>query len=145
MALGVATSAVLVWFHWLVRPEVTHLAAKLPMIFLQNLVVAALCFSALNALLEELVFRGVLYEALAAEWGGAVAVGGTAAAFGLGHLAGYPPGITGAILAGLYGIALGLLRWWAGGLGLVLACHMAADATIFGLMAWEGAFRGAEG
>jgi membrane protease YdiL (CAAX protease family) len=109
-----------------------------------NLVVAALCFSTLNALLEEFVYRGVLYEALAAEWGAVVAIGGTAAAFGLGHLAGYPRGIMGAILAGLYGIALGLLRWWTGGLGLVVACHIAADATIFGLMAWEGAFRGAE-
>ena len=61
----------------------------------------------------------------------AVTLGVTAALFGLGHLHGYPPGPLGAVLAGLYGVALGLLRWWAGGLGLAVACHVSADATIF--------------
>ena len=44
------------------------------------------------------------------------------------------------ILAGLFGLAMGLLRWWTGGLGLAIACHVCADATIFVILASAGAF-----
>jgi hypothetical protein len=44
------------------------------------------------------------------------------------------------VLAGAYGVALGLLRWWSGGLGLTIGCHVCADATIFGIMVSAGAF-----
>jgi membrane protease YdiL (CAAX protease family) len=115
---------------------------KIPAAAFGHLVLAGVCFSIVNGILEELVFRGVLWEALAKEWNVAMALGVTAALFGLGHLHGYPPGPLGAILAGLYGVALGLLRWLAGGLGLAVACHVIADATIFSLLASSGAFSG---
>jgi len=44
------------------------------------------------------------------------------------------------VLAGLFGFALGMLRWWTGGLGLAIAVHICADATIFSLLASAGAF-----
>ena len=69
-----------------------------------------------------------------------VALGGTTVLFGLGHLHGYPPGPLGAVLAGLFGLALGLLRLRTGGLGLAIAVHVSADATIFGLLWSSGAF-----
>jgi membrane protease YdiL (CAAX protease family) len=139
ITLIVLTSAALVAYQVLVHPDVTDLAAKLPAAF-GNLVLAGICFSVVNAVLEELIFRGVLYEAVVAEWGGAVAVAVTGALFGIGHVHGYPPGPLGAVLAGGYGVALGLLRWWSGGLGLSMACHVCADATIFGILASVGAF-----
>jgi membrane protease YdiL (CAAX protease family) len=117
LALSALTSGVLLAYQALVHPDVSSLAAALPVAAFGNLFLAGVWFTACNAVLEELVFRGVLYEAVAAEWGAAVAVGITAACFGLSHLQGYPPGPTGAVLAGLYGMALGLLRWWSGGLG----------------------------
>jgi hypothetical protein len=43
-------------------------------------------------------------------------------------------------LAGGYGVALGLLRWWTGGLGVILACHVTADATIIAILASTGSF-----
>jgi len=141
-ALSAATAAVLVGFHVLARPEVTVLAASIPASAFGPLVLAGVCFSFVNAALEELVVRGVLWEALAKEWNAAVALGVTAVLFGLGHLHGYPPGPLGVVLAGLYGVALGLLRWWAGGLGLIVACHVIADATIFSLLVSSGAFSG---
>jgi membrane protease YdiL (CAAX protease family) len=139
-ALSAGTAGALVAFHLLARPQVTAFVARLPAAAFGNLVLAGLCFSLVNAMMEELIFRGVLWEAVAKEWNAAVAVGATAILFGLGHLHGYPPGPLGATLAGLYGVALGLLRWWAGGLGLPVACHVCADATIFGLLASSGAF-----
>jgi membrane protease YdiL (CAAX protease family) len=139
-ALSAATSGVLLGFHVLVRPDVTDLAARLPVAAFGDLVLAGVCFSVVNAVLEEIIFRGILWEAVAAEWNDRAALVVTAVLFGLGHLHGYPPGPAGAVLAGLYGLVLGLLRWWAGGLGLAIACHVCADATIFGLLLWSGAF-----
>jgi membrane protease YdiL (CAAX protease family) len=141
VALAVLTSGVLLTYQVLAQPDLAALAARLPVGSIASpggLVLAGLLFSFINATLEELIFRGVLYEAVAAERGVAVAVGVTALLFGLGHLQGYPPGASGAFLAGLYGVALGLLRWWSGGLGLCIACHVCADATIFGILAATG-------
>jgi membrane protease YdiL (CAAX protease family) len=84
--LSVATTSVLVGFHVVARPEVIGLAAKLPTSVFGNLVLAGVCFSLVNAVLEELVFRGFLWEALAREWNAAVALGVTAVLFGFGHV-----------------------------------------------------------
>jgi membrane protease YdiL (CAAX protease family) len=140
VALVVVSSAVLLAYQALLHPDVTDLAARLPVALFGNLFLARLCFSVANAVLEEVIFRGVLYEAVAADWGAGVAVGVTAVLFGLGHVQGYPPGPAGAVLAAGYGVALGLLRWWSGGLALSVGCHVCADATIFGILASVGAF-----
>jgi hypothetical protein len=139
-ALAVATTVVLVSFQALARPQLTRLAAGLPVVAFGNLLWAGICFSVINALLEELIFRGLLWEVAAAEWNEGVTLAATSAMFGLGHLHGYPPGPLGAVLAGIFGLSLGLLRWWTGGLGLAIAVHVGADATIFGLLSWTGAF-----
>jgi membrane protease YdiL (CAAX protease family) len=136
-ALSVTTSVVLVAFQRLAHPEVTDLAARMPVAAFGNVLLAGICFSVVNAVLEELIFRGLLWEVAAAEWSGGVALVATSAMFGLGHLHGYPPGPLGAVLAGVFGLMLGLLRWWTGGLGLAIAVHICADATIFGLLCWR--------
>jgi uncharacterized protein len=138
--LTIVTSGVLVGFHALASPDVTDLAARLPATAIGNLILTGVCFSVVNAALEEIFFRGVFWALLADEWNTGVALVMTAVLFGLIHLQGYPPGILGAVLAGFYGLALGLLRWWTGGLGLAFLCHVAADATIFGILLWSGAF-----
>ncbi len=105
-----------------------------------NLLLAGVWFSVVNAALEELVFRGVLWEFVAAEWNGRAALGATTVLFGLAHLHGYPSGALGMILAAVFGLALGLLRLWTGGFGLAIAVHICADATIFGIFFRSGAF-----
>jgi membrane protease YdiL (CAAX protease family) len=92
--------------------------------------------------LEELIFRGILWDVVADEWNEAAALGVTALLFGAVHLQGYPPGPLGALMAGLYGATLGALRWWTGGLGLATACHVGADATIFCILVGSKAFDG---
>jgi membrane protease YdiL (CAAX protease family) len=130
----VGAPAVLVGFQVLQDPDVGDLYAKVPMSLGGSVLLALIVFSVVNAVCEELVFRWLLYQAVAEEWNRFAAITASAALFGLAHLQGYPPGPIGAILAGLYGVALGVLRDWTGGLGLATLCHIAADATIFGIL-----------
>jgi membrane protease YdiL (CAAX protease family) len=62
--LSSATTAVLLAFHAWVGPDVSELAGRLPVAAFGNLVVAGICFSILNAALEEIVFRGILWGRL---------------------------------------------------------------------------------
>jgi membrane protease YdiL (CAAX protease family) len=140
LVLAITTVVALLGFQALARPEVAGLAAGLPVAAFGSLLVAGVCFSTTNAVLEELIFRGVLWEATAAEWNRGVALGATTILFGLGHVHGYPPGPLGAVLAGVFGMALGLLRLWTGGLGLTILVHICADATIFTILFRSGAF-----
>jgi membrane protease YdiL (CAAX protease family) len=140
LVLAITTVVALLGFQALARPEVAGLAAGLPVAAFGSLLVAGVCFSTTNAVLEELTFRGVLWEATAAEWNRGVALGATTILFGLGHVHGYPPGPLGAVLAGIFGMALGLLRLWTGGLGLAILVHICADATIFTLLVRSEAF-----
>jgi membrane protease YdiL (CAAX protease family) len=87
----------------------------------------------INATVQELVFRGVLFDSLESIWGrwGAILV--TAFVFGIIHLRVMKFDILGvgfASLALYFGVALGFLRAWSGGLALPIAVHVAADATI---------------
>ena len=84
-----------------------------------------------------MVFRGILFDAVESLWGRWIAAIATAFLFGYGHLHGYPPGVTGAILAGIFGLCEGWLRVFSGGLGLPILAHMVADATIFAIVAHE--------
>jgi hypothetical protein len=138
--LAFVTTGVLVGFQAVFEPDTKDLAAKLPVAWFGSLLLAGASFSIVNAVVEEVIFRGILWELVADEWNQGVALGVTAVLFGVGHLHGYPPGPLGACMAGLYGVTLGALRWWTGGLGLATACHIGADATIFCILEATGAF-----
>jgi membrane protease YdiL (CAAX protease family) len=101
-------------------------------------VMAGILFSIGNALFEEIVFRGIVFDSLVPHWGKAVAVVLSSAAFALGHLHGYPPGVFGAVLAVVFGTVLGCMRCVTGGIGLGVAVHVAADATIYMLIVRAG-------
>jgi CAAX protease family protein len=96
-------------------------------------------FALVNAGAEEAAFRGVLMDALTSAVGIAGAVVIQAIAFGLVHYPhGLPNGTWGAILSGVYGLMLGLLRLRAGGMLAPWIAHVAADLTIFVLLlAWH--------
>jgi membrane protease YdiL (CAAX protease family) len=132
--ISAGTSIVLVAFQALAHPDMSNLTEHVPSSWYGNVVLAWPGFSLVNAALEELVFRYVLWEIVALEWSNAMALCATSVIFGFIHMHGYPSGPAGAILAGIYGLCLGTLRWWTGGLGLAFACHVCADATIFGIL-----------
>jgi uncharacterized protein len=133
VVIGV-TTGVLILFQNLVSPDLRIYESRLPWTTLGNGVLAGMSFALLNAIFEELVFRGILFDALASQWSTRITIFGTAALFALGHLHGYPPGATGACLAFAYGIILGALRAWTGGLILPVIAHIGADATIYMLL-----------
>jgi membrane protease YdiL (CAAX protease family) len=43
------------------------------------------------------------------------------------------------VLAGIYGLCIGWLRLFTGGIGLCIAAHIAADATIYAIVVRSGA------
>jgi hypothetical protein len=139
LALMVLTSGVLVLYQLLAHPDVSELGSRFPFGLLGGVVLAGLIFAVVNATFEEVVFRGILFDALEAQWNQGMALVVTALIFGLGHRTGYPPGPAGIALAALYGLLLGLLRVWVGGLALPILAHITADATIYALLVHAGA------
>lgn len=136
--LAVLSSAVLVAFHYYLKPDLSRYAGRLPIEAMGGVVLAGFVFALVNAAFEEIFFRGILFGAIEPDWGNTAAILVTATVFGYGHMEGYPPGIVGGILAGVYGVALGVLRAYTGGIGLGLLAHVAADATIYTLVARSG-------
>ena len=128
----VATAAALLaWqrlFDGRLPPEYVEASAGRP---LWLLVVAGAGFSLVNAAVEEAVFRGVLQTALVEVSGPVFAVVVQAVAFGLLHVVGVPHGALGALMAGTWGLLLGVMRWRTQGLLAPYVAHVAADATIF--------------
>ncbi len=131
-AVVLAPAALVLWY-------VTHrddtdladLGSQIPELRLPFLLLLGAGFSVANALLEEAIFRGVLYEALADGYGVAAAVCIQGVAFGVVHAHGFPRGVAGVVLASVYGLALGFLRQRSGGLLAPFVAHVFADAAIF--------------
>ena len=133
-AVIVVSSAALATWFVLARPDVGDLAGQIPHLNPAALALLGLGFSVLNALMEEAAFRGVMQEALTAEWGPWWGIGLQGVLFGVIHAQGFPRGVEGMVMASVYGVALGLLRWRSGGLAASCAAHVCADATIFALL-----------
>jgi membrane protease YdiL (CAAX protease family) len=88
-------------------------------------------FTVVNALTEELWFRGILLGALRGLLPPVAAILLQALLFGISHWVGTPRGILGFALAGVWGIALG---WWTysrRSLWPAFAVHLLADWLIF--------------
>src|SRR5262249_50993949 len=130
-----ASSLVLWGFEALFRPDLEGLRARMPLWMMEHSIVGGLVFASINAFLEEVIFRGILFDALASQIGTVWAVTAQAFVFGLLHKEGYPPGLEGITLASIYGLMLGWLRVRSGGLVGPIVVHMVADATIFAILA----------
>ena len=137
--------ALYLWWWW-AAPDLSAHRALLPDVDWPWLVLAGLAFSMANAFVEEVLFRGLLQSFLLRAFAGlfgsrsatthrALAVVGSAFAFGIAHWSGFPSGASGAALAGIYGLMLGALRERSGGLLSPWVAHIAADAVIFAILA----------
>jgi membrane protease YdiL (CAAX protease family) len=138
MAVMAVSVAALIVFHFTARPDVDALRAAIPINALGGVITAGIVFCVLNATLEELVFRGVLFDALESKWGSWFTVAATSLLFGVAHAHGYPSGIIGVCMASLFGLVMGLLRLRTGGLVLPIAAHIVADATIYSILFYSG-------
>jgi membrane protease YdiL (CAAX protease family) len=126
-----ATVTALLVFQELFKPNLDHLLKNLPLWLPGHILVVTAVASALNALLEEVVFRGVFLDALGSLFGIARGIAFQGLVFGLAHFEGYPPGPVGVALAAIFGVAMGALRYFSGSLFAPWIVHSAADATIF--------------
>jgi membrane protease YdiL (CAAX protease family) len=131
IGLSLVTTFILIVYQFAVRPPASHLSETIPRTVFGNILVAWIGFGVINATLEEVAYRGILFGAAAEAWNVSIALAITTVLFAIGHLGGYPPGMKGVLLAGFCGFALGYLRLWTGGLGLPILCHICADATVF--------------
>ncbi|MEL6827116.1 MAG: CPBP family intramembrane glutamic endopeptidase [Pseudomonadota bacterium] len=95
------------------------------------LLLSAAIFSVINALLEEVVWRGILLRALIKKSNATVAVVVSAASFGIAHFHGVPNGILGVILSGFYAVLLSLLALRTGGIFAPIVTHIFADIAVF--------------
>jgi uncharacterized protein len=106
------------------------LDAYVPDLPLGVLIVGAIAFALVNALLEELIWRGVLQDRLTVLFGAPLAIVLQAISFGLQHAHGFPRGVIGVVLAGSWALMLGVLWHRSRGLLAPTLAHVAADGTI---------------
>ena len=140
IGIGIISSLALIfWARWTDNLGIAVKMAEGIRYYPKVLMVVLLipCFACLNALIEEIVYRGVLQEALSEGFTNKhLIVALQASAFAAFHFAsGFPNGVSGYILTLLYGSVLGYLREESKGLLAPILCHILADLTIFYYMA----------
>jgi membrane protease YdiL (CAAX protease family) len=139
IALGcvvVVVSAVslVIWYR-LLDPDISEFTAFLPQASGGVLLAAGLAFSLTNALVEECIYRGILWEGLqdiTHNWVATLIV--HALIFGAAHWWGVPNGGVGVVMAVIYGLMMGVVRHISGGLLLPIVVHVFADLVIFALL-----------
>jgi membrane protease YdiL (CAAX protease family) len=134
LGLVVGSAVALLFFFWSAPPRLGTGAGFLETMTPWTLVTAGLVFAAVNAFVEEVLFRGAIQHHLAGALGNWPAVLTQALAFGMLHLNGYPYGPVGITLAAVYGLLLGALRLRSGGLLAPWIAHACTDAVIFVLI-----------
>jgi membrane protease YdiL (CAAX protease family) len=89
-----------------------------------------------NAVCEEVVSRGFFYHEfrVSAQLSPGIANVAQALAFGIWHYNGIPSGFTGIGLTSVYGLMMGLLRDYGGGILLPIIAHTVADYFIFAVI-----------
>ncbi len=129
------SSAALVAWHALLRPDVSDLRAMIPRWPTWVLPLAGMGFAVVNAVIEEAIWRWLLWQllrrAVATTW---LVIGLQAVSFGLAHIHGFPRGWIGVAMATLYAAFLGAIRHRSQGLAAVVVAHIFADAVIFAIL-----------
>jgi hypothetical protein len=133
VTIVVAAGALVAWF-FLLHPDVKDIAAAYPRLPLWAVPLAGIAFAASNAVAEEVLWRGVMMQALDAAVGPIVSLLVQGASFGLFHIHGFPRGAWGVAMAPVYGLMLGYLRRRSRGMLAPWLAHFFADAVVFVLM-----------
>lgn len=133
--IAIVAAVALVGWVLLLQPDLSRLAGMLPQWPLLGLIGAGAGFSIVNAILEEVVWRGILQRWLATFMSAPAAVFVQAVSFGAAHYNGFPSGLVGMGLAAIWGAMIGALAVRSRGLAAPIAAHIAADAVIFAVVA----------
>ncbi len=133
-ACAAVTPVFLVGWIVLLKPDVTDFARMVPRLAAPLLVIGSVGFAATNALFEEWIWRGVFQKCLGDLYPLRVAIGIQALSFGIAHAHGFPRGVAGVVLAGVWAVLLGILRAKSRGLLAPFLAHFVADMTIAQLL-----------
>lgn len=135
---AVVSALFLIGWVAIAKPDLAQHLAMIPAIPLWAYPLAGLGFALLNAAMEEAVFRGIVMESLDSALGtGYASVGIQAVAFAaLHYLAGFPNGVSGFVMVLVYGFMLGMIRRRSRGMLAPFAAHVAADITIYSVLAY---------
>ena len=126
-----SSAALIVWYR-IVQPDIAAFTRFIPQWPLPLVLLGGLGFAILNGVVEEVIFRGIVWDGVAALVPAPfVLLIVQAVFFGTAHFWGVPSGIIGAVLATIYGIMLGVIRKRAGGLLMAIVTHVFADIVIF--------------
>jgi membrane protease YdiL (CAAX protease family) len=129
--VGGVTPVALGSWVFLFRPDLSDVVGSyVPDFSLPILIVGAIGFAAVNATLEEVIWRGVMQDRLEPLFGARAAVALQAVSFGVQHFHGVPRGVVGVVLAGTWAAMLGVLRLHTRGLLAPIVAHVVADGVI---------------
>lgn len=133
VATAILSAVALILWTAFTRPNLAGYLAKMPKMPLYAYPLAAIGFAFLNAAMEEVIFRGIMLEALDSALGETSwSLGMQAVSFAaLHYLSGFPNGGLGVLMVFVYGLMLGMVRRRAEGLLAPWIAHVAADITIF--------------
>ena len=136
--LACASGLTLIAWYVIVNPDISDLTGVVPRAHPAFLILSGLLFSTANAFCEEFLWRGMIFNALERSFSsGAAVVGIQALSFGLAHVHGFPRGVSGMVLASIYGLLAGCFRKQAGGLLAPIIAHALTDAVIFSILAFH--------
>jgi membrane protease YdiL (CAAX protease family) len=133
LMIALVSAAALVAWIGVLHPDLSRFVALLPDWPTILLLLLGIGFSIVNAVLEELLWRGFLQSWLLSVVNPAVAIAVQAVSFGAFHFTGFPGGLAGISLATVYGLMLGALAFRCKGLLAPCIAHVAADAIIFAI------------
>ncbi len=127
----ISTIALFFWV-FITMPDLSRYTAMLATDQLWLIILAGAGFATVNALVEEFIFRGIMWDALSRLGSPILLVLIIQAViFGAIHHSGFPSGVSGMALAAIYGALLGIVRHQSKGLGAPVITHFFADLTIF--------------
>lgn len=135
LTIAISSAALVAWVHF-IHPDLSGSVGLLPPLPPVQMYLYGLAFCMFNAAREEIIWRGVIMEALDSALGpasGSVIL--QAASFAVAHyVSGFPNGIIGSTMVFIYGLMLGAIRRKSRGMAACWIAHSAADFTIFCLI-----------
>ncbi len=130
--IAAVSSAALILWHALTAPDLSPVRQMVGGMPFAGLLLVAIALPLVNALVEEIVFRGVMMSALSRVFDGTLVINLIqAVSFGLLHKDGIPNGLSGIALSTIYAFMLGALRQRTRGLFAPWLAHVVADICIF--------------
>ena len=137
LVVVVSSGALVVW-NLICRPDLAACQANIPPMPLWLLPLAGVSFALLNSAVEEAIFRGIMLQALDSAVGvGTISLMIQAVFFGWLHYSevGCPKGLVGVVMASVYGLILGYLRYRSSGILAPWLAHAGTDLAVFTLVA----------